>query len=96
MAAEENLDALCSLLDDSFDDIVDGLVDDELSKIENENNIPSQPPVSQDNNEVSEMEEKLRKMQEEMLRYNLLPSASTIFSKNFRENNFLLKNFTLN
>ena len=72
MAAEENLDALCSLLDDSFDDIVDGLVDDELSKIENENNTPSQPPVSQDNNEVSEMEEKLRKMQEEMLRYAMI------------------------
>ena len=69
MAAEENLDALCSLLDDSFDDIVDGLVDDELSKIENENNISSQPPAIQDKNEVSEMEEKLRKMQEEMLRY---------------------------
>ena len=72
MAAEENLDALCSLLDDSFDDIVDGLVDDELSKIENENNISSQPPASQDNNEVSEMEEKLRKMQEEMLRYAMI------------------------
>ena len=67
MAAEENLDALCSLLDDSFDDIVDGLVDDELSKIEDENTVSPQP-ASQDINEVSEMEEKLRKMQEEMLR----------------------------
>ena len=69
MAAEENLDALCSLLDDSFDDIVDGLVDDELSRIESENTISPQPPAGEDNNEVSEMEEKLRKMQEEMLRY---------------------------
>ena len=74
MAAEENLDALCSLLDDSFDDLVDGLVDDELSKIENENTVSPQPAVSQDSNEVSEMEEKLRKMQEEMLRYTMISS----------------------
>ena len=95
MAEEDNLDALCDLLedsddekdetigsqlDDSFDEQIFNLVDEEVAKIEavkpddkySPKNIDKKPkdekpPAEGENKtQVNEMEEKLRKMQEEM------------------------------
>ena len=94
MAEEDNLDALCDLLedsddekdetigsqlDDSFDEQIFNLVDEEVAKIEavkpddnssSKKNIEKhkdeKPAEKENKTQVNEMEEKLRKMQEEM------------------------------
>ena len=94
MAEEDNLDALCDLLeesddekdetigsqlDDSFDEQIFNLVDEEVAKIEavkpddnssSKKNIEKpkdeKPAENENKTQVNEMEEKLRKMQEEM------------------------------
>ena len=82
--AEENLEALCDLLDedDSFDAEISNLVDEEFETIEEKQDegpqpqkspeIPAQPPGNISSNPstsyVNEMEAKMKKMQEEMAR----------------------------
>ena len=95
MAEEDNLDALCDLLeesddekdetigsqlDDSFDEQIFNLVDEEVAKIEAvkkpdgnsnlkkniEKSKDEKPAEKENKTQVNEMEEKLRKMQEEM------------------------------
>ena len=61
--ADENLDALCDLLNDSDDDDIFNLVEEQVANIQSE-----EPKAAEngDNKNVAEMEAKMRKMQEEM------------------------------
>ena len=94
MDTEDNLDALCNLLDDdddSFDEAICNLVDDEISKLQTVDddtsivNSTDKPPVPE--NPVSAMEEKLRKMQEEMqkMQEQLAVAKSSQQHKNIEE-----------
>ena len=60
--AEDNLDALCDLLNDSDDDDIFNLVEEQVANIQNE----EKPTENGENKNVAEMEAKMRKMQEEM------------------------------
>ena len=63
--ADDNLDALCDLLNDSDDDDIFNLVEEQVANIENNQNGEDQSSPNQDPN-VAEMEAKMQRMQEEM------------------------------